>query len=122
MSCCLPRIGWGFVEVTVAGVSENGSVLASSDSVGLNVRWKKKLGSGYSSVVVAGDNVVTMYCDAEHDYLVCIDAKNGETRWQVETGPMYKGENGSFDGPISTPLIHRGLVYALDPAGLLICG
>lgn len=103
------------------GSATPGGVLASESSIGLKQRWKRKLGSGYSSVVVSGDRVVTMYADGEHDLVICLDRKNGETVWQSPIAPAFKGENGSFDGPIATPVVHGGFVYALDPNGAFVC-
>lgn len=96
-------------------------VLKTGESFQFKTRWKKKLGSGYSSVVVSDNRVVTMYTDGTDDRVVCLDAKDGSTVWDIVTGPMFKGENGSFDGPISTPLISAGKVYALTASGKLFC-
>ncbi len=96
-------------------------VLSGNEPVGLKVRWKVKLGSGYSSIVTSGDHVVTMYCDDEKDYVVCLDASDGAIRWKTAVGEKFVGENGSFDGPISTPLVVDGRVIALDPSGTLVC-
>ena len=103
------------------GSANPGGILATARNIDLKIRWKKELGSGYSSVVVAGDRVVTCYSDGENDNVICLDKKTGETVWESTIGISYKGENGSFDGPITTPLIHMGLVYALDPAGRFCC-
>ena len=37
--------------------------------VGLTVRWKREIGSGYSAVVVAGDRVVTMFTAGDDDVI-----------------------------------------------------
>ena len=103
------------------GVASKGVEIGGTGSLGLKVRWKKKLGSGYSSVVVADSSVVTMYCDDNSDYVISLSAQSGDVNWQVKVGESFKGENGSFNGPISTPLIYRGKVYALDPGGKLVC-
>lgn len=100
--------------------TENG-VLKNGNSFQFKTRWKKKLGSGYSSVVVADGKVITMYTDGTDDRIVCLDAQDGDTIWDVVTGPVFKGENGSFDGPISTPLIKNNKVYAVTAPGKLIC-
>lgn len=103
------------------GSASPGGVLSKSSDFNLKVRWKKNLGSGYSSVVVADGFVVTMYTDGKNDKVICLDKETGETVWQTVSGPSFKGENGSFDGPIATPLIFDGHVYALDPSGKFAC-
>ena len=103
------------------GAMQANSVLSRPGPIKLKVRWKRQLGSGYSSVVTSGDRLVTMYTDGEKDFVVCLNKATGETVWQTPCGEAYKGENGSFDGPITTPLIHKGRVYALDPSGKFVC-
>ncbi|MGI9518586.1 MAG: PQQ-binding-like beta-propeller repeat protein [Pirellulaceae bacterium] len=103
------------------GSADPGGILAQTSNVELKVRWKKEMGSGYSSVVVAGDHVITGFTDGEHDNIASLDRATGATRWQATIGPHFQGENGSFDGPIATPLVHDNHVYALDPGGKLVC-
>ncbi len=86
---------------------------------GLEVAWKKALGSGYSEVAAAGDLMVTMFSDAEHDLVAALDAATGTERWRYEIGPVYKGHDGSDDGPTGSPVVHDGTVYGLDPHGRL---
>ena len=45
----------------------SGGILSKTSDVGFKLRWKRKIGSGYSSVVVSQDKVVTMYCDEAND-------------------------------------------------------
>ncbi|QEG22204.1 outer membrane protein assembly factor BamB family protein [Mariniblastus fucicola] len=87
----------------------------------LKIAWKKKLGSGYSSVSVAGDQAFTMYTSGDQDKLGCFDIKTGDTNWEFVLGEKFKGENGSFDGPISTPMVHDGMVYGLSCQGRFVC-
>ena len=105
----------GYGTVTTDGI------LATTSAVELKTRWKRKLGSGYSSIVVSGDRVITMYTDGTDDLVVCLNAKTGETIWQTKTNPIFKGENGSFDGPISTPVIFESKVFAFSATGQLFC-
>lgn len=91
--------------------------LSQVKNVGLKIRWKKKIGSGYSSVVVSNGKVVTQYTDGKQDFVGCFSQATGEVNWKVATGPVFKGANGSFDGPLSTPIIHDGFVFALSADG-----
>ncbi len=103
------------------GSANPGGILSQTSNVELKVRWKKELGSGYSSVVVAGDHVIAAFTDNKNDNIASLDRDTGATRWQTSIGPHSRGENGSFDGPIATPLVHDDHVYALDPGGKLVC-
>lgn len=95
--------------------------LQGSKKFSLKVAWKKKLGSGYSSVSIADQSAFTMYSSGDQDKLGCFDIKTGDTKWEFSLDRRFKGENGSFDGPISTPLIHGGKVYGLSCQGRLVC-
>lgn len=103
------------------GSARPNGVLSTTSDVKLQTRWKKKIGSGYSSVVVANNRVITMYTEGESDVLTCLSASDGETLWKLPIGDMFKGENGSFDGPLSTPVIHNGQIFAISPTGKIIC-
>lgn len=86
----------------------------------LEVRWKRRIGSGYSAIAVAEGHAVTMASDGERDVLVALAADTGEERWRLDLGPTYPGREGSNDGPTSTPAIDGAEVYALGPRGDLV--
>lgn len=86
---------------------------------GLKVAWRAPLGPGYSAVAVSRGTAVTMCSDGASDVVVAFNARSGAERWRRALGPTYRGHDGSEDGPISTPLVHRGMVYVLDPRGRL---
>ena len=44
--------------------------------------WKRPLGEGYSSIVVDGDLLVTMYREDDDEVIVGLDASTGATRWR----------------------------------------
>lgn len=107
----------GFRGQDGSGNLETDGVLSRSRKIGLKIRWKKRIGSGYSSVVVSQGRVVAMYCNQSQDLIGCFSQENGEEIWTVPIGDRFKGENGSFDGPISTPLVRDGMVFCLSPRG-----
>lgn len=90
------------------------------DGMRLETVWRRSLGSGYSGISVAGGSALTMYADGGSDWLAALDAATGETRWKLALGPTYPGHDGSDDGPLSTPLVHEGLVFAVTPRGELL--
>lgn len=106
------------------GVVKSEGILSASDEIELKVRWRRPIGSGYSSVVVVDGRCVTMNkdgVDGADDVVSCYDASTGAELWKVSVGPTFKGANGSFDGPLSTPLIHDGHVFALSARGRFVC-
>lgn len=94
----------------------DGGVFPSS-SYRLQVAWKRPLGTGYSAVSVVGDTAVTLFADGDFEYAGAFDVATGEERWRARLAERFPGRYGSIDGPISTPLIADGRVFALDPAG-----
>ena len=84
------------------------------------VRWRARLGSGYSGIAVSGGRAVTMFADGGDDVLAAFDEATGREVWRIRVGDRHRGINGSFDGPTSTPHIADGRVFALDPAGHLL--
>ncbi len=96
-----------------------GNGVFDGPEVGLEIAWKRELGSAYSSISVVGDRAVTMYSDGENDWLVALDTGSGEELWRYRIDSTYKGHSGSDDGPLSTPTIADGRVFALGPKGQL---
>lgn len=90
------------------------------DQVGLKIAWKKDLGSGYSGVVISDGRVVTGFSDSNDDVIVALDAKDGRELWRFALDSTYKGHDGSHDGPIVTPLIADGRVFAIAPRGRFV--
>ena len=101
------------------GSARRGSRFAAAPGTPV-VRWRARLGSGYSGVAVSGGRAVTMFSDGGDDVLAAFDEASGKELWRIRIAERYKGINGSFDGPISTPTIAGGRVFALGPAGQLL--
>ena len=83
------------------------------------VVWRTQVGTGYSGVAVGGGKAVTMFEDGEQ-YIAAFDAATGEELWRRRIADAYPGRDGSWNGPISTPVVHGNLVVALEPWGRLL--
>ncbi len=92
-------------------------VFRPGGSYRLEVAWKRPLGTGYSAISVVGGTAVTLFVDGEWEYAGAFDTSDGEERWRARLGPRFPGRWASNDGPISTPLIQDGRIFALDPGG-----
>lgn len=90
------------------------------EGYGLKVAWQKSLGSGYSSISIADGHAVTMFSDSTFDYVISLDAETGVEQWRYKIDSTYVGHDGSHNGPISTPVIDDGKVFALGPKGHLL--
>jgi len=87
---------------------------------GLQVAWTRELGSGYSNVWIESGKAVTMHTDGEVDVVAAFELGTGKQLWRYELGAKYAGHDGSDDGPIGTPTVSDGTVYALGPRGQLV--
>ena len=87
---------------------------------GLEVAWRAELGPGYSGVAVAEGRAVTLFSDGSDDVIAAFDAATGGELWRRVVAPTYLGHDGSEDGPISSPTIAEGAVYAVGPRGQLL--
>jgi len=85
--------------------------------LGFDLQWKRPLGNGYSGISIADNTLVTAFTEGERDYVVALDPATGTERWRYDLAPKHAGHDGTHDGPISTPAIADGRVFALSPAG-----
>ena len=88
--------------------------------------WSRTLGEGYSSILVEGDTLVTMYRDDDREVVVALDAGTGATRWEhayeaplAHNGYVDVWLNAAGPGPYSTPLIAGGTVFAVGIDGAM---
>ena len=116
---CLLADSWA----TFRGPKGTGQAIESlpdgDGPLAFELQWKKPLGSGYSGISIQDDTLVTAFTDGDRDYVVALDPSTGAERWRYDLAPKHVGHDGSHDGPISTPAIADGKVFALSPAGLL---
>ena len=86
----------------------------------LPVSWTTEVGTGFCTVSVQGDRVVTMGNIKEKDTIWCLSAANGRVLWKhtydCPLDPLYYE-----GGPGSTPTIFNGAVYSLSKKGHVFC-
>lgn len=88
----------------------------------LNPLWKKPVGDGHSSPVVADGIVYAFYQPKgkNADALAAFDAKTGELKWEKSYERLeYKPPFGN--GPRSTPAVSGGKVFTYSGLGILAC-
>ena len=85
-----------------------------SASVGLELAWRIPLGSGYSGIAVSGGRAVTLFSSGDADWVAAFDTATGKQLWRYRLGDLTKGHDGSDDGPLSSPTIGNGKVFACD--------
>ncbi len=102
------------------GRTGSGIVAENLDVDGLSptVIWRVETGIGYSGVTVTGGKAITMFEDDEQ-VMVAYDAASGAELWRQRIADSYPGRDGSWNGPIATPLAHGDLVIGFEPWGRL---
>ncbi|MEM8998383.1 MAG: PQQ-binding-like beta-propeller repeat protein, partial [Acidobacteriota bacterium] len=93
--------------------------LLQGDAPALEVAWKRDLGSGYSSVVVADGRVIATFASGDADVMAAFSTEDGEELWRYRFADTYVGHDGSHDGPISTPALDGSTVVGFGPRGEL---
>lgn len=89
------------------------------DDLHLDLQWTAPVGSGYSGIAVGRGLAVTLGQDGARDVAVAFDIVAGGERWRQDVGPTYRGHDGSFDGPLATPVIAGDVLFTLGPHGHL---
>ena len=100
------------------GVSSETGLLQAWKAGGPAVAWRATgLGTGYSSVSVAGGRVFTMGDVGGSQQLIAVDANDGKRLWMARIGAPWVDQYG---GPRGTPTVDGDLVYALGTEGHLV--
>lgn len=82
--------------------------------------WRVQLGTGLSSVVVAGNRVFSAGYQDGKEALVCLDASTGKTLWK-HTWPAKLGDYLFEGGPRGTPTVDGDLVFMVGADGHVAC-
>jgi outer membrane protein assembly factor BamB len=85
----------------------------------LKILWRKRIGSGFSSPVVAGGKLVLFDEDGRQEIAHLLDARTGVEIWRSPIGDVYQDEWGA--GPRSTPLIDEDRVFVQSCKGEFRC-
>jgi outer membrane protein assembly factor BamB len=85
----------------------------------LKVAWRLSIGGGFSSPVVASNQVAFFDEDGQKEVLHLVDASSGKEFWKVPVADRYIDEWGA--GPRSTPFFDGDRVYAQSCSGEFRC-
>jgi outer membrane protein assembly factor BamB len=106
------------------GPQRDGHAAADSPSVEklapeLKVLWRKRIGGGFSSPVVAGGKLVVFDENGRDEVAHLLDSRTGAEIWSAAIGGVYRDEWGA--GPRSTPVIDGDLVFVQSCRGEFRC-
>jgi outer membrane protein assembly factor BamB len=85
----------------------------------LKVLWRKRVGGGFSSPVVAGGKLAVFDENGREEVVHLLDTKTGAEIWSAAIGGVFRDEWGA--GPRSTPIIDGDLVFAQSCRGEFRC-
>ncbi len=110
-----------FLGPTRNGVYAGGDVASSFPKSGPLVVWKKTVGQGFSSPVVAEGKLILFHRLANKETVECLEADSGKSVWSFDYSTSYRDDFGFDEGPRSTPVIASGRVYTFGAEGALHC-
>jgi outer membrane protein assembly factor BamB len=83
--------------------------------------WKKAIGQGFSTPVVADGKLILFHRLGDKETVECLDAATGKEIWRFDYPTRYRDDFGFDEGPRSTPSISAGRVYTFGAEGVLHC-
>ena len=99
------------------GISAETGFLKSWSKEGPQVLWQIPLGAGYSGISIAHGKIYTMFAESDDEFVICLNASNGEEIWRFRSGAKFTEQRG--DGPRSMPTVDGDSVFALAATGKL---
>src|SRR5688572_33196060 len=105
------------------GPAQDGSTpekLGTPAANGPRELWRAQLGTGLSSVTVAGGKVFSAGYQDGKEVLVCLDAANGKTLWK-QAWAAKKGDYLFEGGPRATPTVDGDRIYMVGADGHVLC-
>ncbi len=102
------------------GIYTESGIMTAWPSDGLPLLWKRPVGGGYASVVVAEGRIFTIEQRREKEVVASYDLDTGRERWIHGWDAEFREILGG-DGPRATPVWHEGSLYALGATGELRC-
>ncbi|RME93715.1 MAG: alcohol dehydrogenase [Verrucomicrobia bacterium] len=87
---------------------------------GMRLAWEARVGTGFSSITVAGERAYTMGNEDDTDVVRCLDTATGRVLWEhryaSDLGPKYYE-----GGPGATPTVAGGQVFTISKWGHVFC-
>jgi outer membrane protein assembly factor BamB len=88
----------------------------------LTQKWKVTVGDGVATPALVGDKLYTFTRQDDKEVVRCVDAASGKELWQDKyDAASFRGADGSFLGPRSSPTVADGKVVTLGALGTVSC-
>ena len=98
------------------GISRETGILKQWSDGGPRVLWRVPLGEGFSGISVAQGRVYTMFSEEDDEFVICLDASNGEEIWRFRSDSTYYESEGG-NGPRATPTVDREFLFTVSAQG-----
>jgi outer membrane protein assembly factor BamB len=95
-------------------------ILTAWPAQGLPEAWRRPVGGGYASMIVAGNRIFTIEQRRSREATAAYDLATGKELWVNEWPADFREAMGG-DGPRATPTYYEGRVYALGAEGEFRC-
>ena len=95
-------------------------ILTRWPETGLKPLWRRAVGAGYASLVLAGGRAFTIDQRGPREVVAAYEVRTGDEIWTHSWEAVFQESLGG-DGPRATPTWHQGRIYALGAAGELRC-
>lgn len=102
-------------------VSSETGLLGSFPATGPRERWRRPVGTGYSSPVVTERGLIVLQRVGNEEQVECLDPDSGESRWTFAYPTTYQCQYEYSSGPYSTPSIDGNRVFTVGAQGQLHC-
>jgi len=103
------------------GVYSGNDLAAKWPAGGPPVVWKKDVGAGFASPVVAEGRLILFHRLGDKEVVEALDAGTGAAVWRVDYPTQYRDDFGFDEGPRATPTVSGGRVYTFGAEGMLHC-
>lgn len=103
-----------------AGIYAAGEIFTEWPASGLPLLWRRPVGGGYASVVVADGMLFTIEQRRAKEVVAAYDLSTGREKWIHGWDAEFRETLGG-DGPRATPVWDEGRLYALGATGEFRC-
>lgn len=106
------------------GKSQPSKITGNWPETGPKLAWKKKIGNGFSEVIISGNQCFTMYSEEidsteGYEYAVCYNIENGEELWKTKLDTIFIDVDGWGNGPRATTTVDDDKLYCISACGKL---
>jgi len=101
-------------------ISTETGLLKQWPAEGPRLAWQSSgLGSGYSSLTIAGNRMFTMGDRSDGQHVIALNLADGKQVWSRRIGPIW--DDGELGGSRGTPTVDGDALYAIGTEGDLVC-